>query len=518
MIFCLLITGTADAQPLRKGLRAITQEWIGQHIGFLASDSLKGRDTPSPGLDLAASYIAGELASLGIQKINNSYFQEVPLYTRNLEAEKCRFVITRKGETRSFSLKADYTPFEMTADTLVQGALVFAGYGITAPEFGYDDYRDLDVRGKIVLVMKHEPGEKDTASPFSGLAETIHSLLKTKMANAAMHGAAGLLVVTDPLNHLMLTPQGYPWPGLSKFLPQDNLPVEMYEKQEHLPFVQVGESVVQFLLGSVDSLKAIQRKIDASLSPRSFDFENADGTLETGLKVNFLSAHNVAGCIEGRHPRLKNEYVIAGAHYDHVGSLKKYREGDDFIFNGADDNASGTAGVMALARAFASAGRRPDRSVLFLFFAGEEKGLYGSKHYCINPLVPLENSVVMLNLDMISRNGEDTLMISGIRQNPGLVPVLLKQAHKTGLKNFPEKEQFFSRSDHYNFYRKGISAVNVSSGLHDDYHTVRDGPASVNPRKAAKIAEMTFRTAWKIANSKIRPETETPGESRGLSL
>jgi hypothetical protein len=221
----LLLTGNIHAQNINKGLKQITPELLKQYIDYLASDSMMGRNTPSPELDLAASNIAEEFAAMGIQKINGSYFQNIPLCVNNLDAENCLFRISKGPESIIFKLKTDYTPFEMTADTVVKSSLVFAGYGITAPEYNYDDYKNMDVKGKIVLVMKHEPGEKDSTSQFDGIKETKYSSLTTKLENAKQHGAVGLLVVTDPVNHLLLTPQGFPWPGLSKFLPQDNLSV-----------------------------------------------------------------------------------------------------------------------------------------------------------------------------------------------------------------------------------------------------------------------------------------------------
>ncbi len=506
LIFLILFGGSdLGAQSLKRGVSQITRERMEQYIGYLASDSMKGRNTPSPELDLAARTLAGEMASLGLEPLNGSYFQEVPLHTRNLVPEDCLFILERGGDSKSFRLKTEYTPFDRTADTLVQAPLVFAGYGITAPEYDYDDYREIDVKGKVVLVMKHEPGEKDAASRFEGVRETRHSLFSVKLERARAKGAVGLLLVTDPLNHMLLTPQGYPWPGLSEFLPQDNLPIELSGQEQYLPCAQIGESVVEYLFGSVDSLRKIQQRIDSSGNPFSFAFTGMQVTLRTALEYRRYSASNVAGMIGGRHPRMKKEFVVIGGHYDHVGTLKNYREGEDYIFNGADDNASGTAGVMAVARAFAAMKKKPARSLLFLLFAGEEKGLFGSIHYCGNPLVPLENSTVMLNLDMISRNGADTVEISGVKQNPGLAEILLREADNMKLVNRESDEDLFSRSDHYNFYKRGIPAVNITTGLHEDYHKVSDDPASADPQKAATVAELTFRTAWKLANGRSFP-------------
>jgi len=501
LFLCFLLIGNSYSQNNHnKGLSKITPELFTKYIDYLASDSMKGRNTPSPELDLAADYIAKEFAAMGIQKVNGTYFQNIPMCSKSLDADNCILKISLGGNSKSFTLKIEYTPFEETASAGAKSAIVFAGYGITAPEFNYDDYKYMDVKGKIVLIMKHEPGEKDSKSPFDGEKDTKYSLMKTKLDNAKQHGAIGLLVVTDPLNHIMLSPQGYPWPGLSKFLPQDNLPIVICGKENQIPFVQVGDVVIKYLFGSVDSLKNTQSRIDAKFSPQSFLISNSLCELTTKIKTQDFTAKNVVGYIEGKNPELKNELLVIGGHYDHVGYMKTHKDGEDYIFNGADDNASGTAGVMANAKAFAAMNNKPERSVLFICFAGEEKGLYGSEYYCNNPLFPLNKTVAMLNLDMIGRNGNDSIEIEGEKQNPDLAPLVKKEVSKTGLKIIESTEDMFARSDHYNFYKNNISALGVTSGLHKDYHTVRDNPDKINPVKAARISQLIFRIAWIIAN------------------
>ncbi len=503
-ILFLFLSFNLFSQKENQGLKQITPELLKKYIDYLASDSMKGRNTPSRELDLAADYIAKEFESMGVQKVNGSYFQNIPFCSKNLDVAKSSLKISLGQESKSFNLKTDFTPFEMTADATVKSSIAFAGYGITAPEYNYDDYKDIDVKGKIVLIMKHEPAESDSKSPFDGEKDTKYSLLQSKLENAKRHGAIGLLVVTDPLNHIMLTPQGYPWPSLSKFMPQDNLPVEICIKEDQIPFAQVGDAVIKYLFSSVDSLKNIQKKIDSSNSPVSFQLNSSECELTTKLKIKDFVAKNVVGYIEGRDKNLKNELVIIGGHYDHVGYMEKHKPGEDYIFNGADDNASGTAGVMAAAKAFTSINVKPKRSILFILFAGEEKGLYGSDYYVEHPLYPLDKSVAMLNMDMIGRNGNDTLQIDGFQFNPDLAKIMLKEAKNLGLKQFESKEYLFERSDHYNFFKHGITAVDISSGLHKDYHTVRDNPETIIPFKVALISKLTFKTAWIMANEKKR--------------
>jgi hypothetical protein len=233
----------------------ITTDFMKQNIYFLASDSMKGRNTPSPELDSAARYIAAFYKSNGIQPLNGSYTEKVGLSVVSLGDDNF-LTIKKDNAERSYTIKSEFTPFDMTGNKEATGTLVFAGYGITAPEFNYDDYRNIDVHGKIVLVLRHEPGENDSASIFKGINETNYANVNTKVRNAIDHGAVGVLVVTDPLNHTLLTPRGFPWPSLSKFLPKDALPITLAaDENKKVPVVQVGEEAIVQLFGNIDSLK-----------------------------------------------------------------------------------------------------------------------------------------------------------------------------------------------------------------------------------------------------------------------
>lgn len=500
-LFLIEIGSIYSQNNPKTGLEQITPGLLKKHIDFLASDELKGRNTPSPGLDSAAVYIANEFATLGIEKVKGSYFQDIPLCTKDLDCDNTYLRISIGDKEKDFLLKTDFNPLEMTKDGKVSSEVVFAGYGITAPEYGYDDYKNLDVTGKIVFVMKHEPGEKDINSVFNGDKDTEHSLLTKKIKNAQAHGAIGLLLVTDPLNHLLLSPQGHPWPSLFfKSMPQTKLPIQICSEEKSIPAVQVGEEIVKHLFGSVQALKNIQQNIDSTFTPRSYIIEKSLCDLNTKLKVTAYYAKNVVGIINGGNAKFKNEILVIGGHYDHVGYKEKSKAGEDSIFNGADDNASGTAGVMAIAKAFKKM-KQPDRSVLFILFAGEEKGLYGSKYYVENPLIPLENTVAMLNLDMISRNS-DSLQLIGEKENPDLAEIIRKEAANYPLKIVDSDDHYIGGSDHYNFYINGVSSLFFFTGTHDDYHRVSDNPDKVDHLKASNVSKLAFQSAWIIANSK----------------
>lgn len=483
--------------------KIITPELMKQHIFTLASDSMKGRNTPSPELDSAANYIATVFKSSGLQTVNGSYFQKVGLGIISL-AQDNHLKISKDGGEISFKIKTEFTPFDMTGNQEVNAPILFVGYGITAPEYKYDDYKDIDANGKIVFILKHEPQENDSNSVFKGIEETEYSNVSEKVKNAISHGAVGVLIATDPLNHTSLTPRGFPWPSLSKTLPKDALPTVLIDDEvKKVPVVQVGEEVIAKLFGDVDKLKEIQTQIDSTMQPHSFVIENSTVSLKTSITVEDKSSQNVIGYIEGSDPKLKDELLIIGAHYDHVGYMKQHADTVDYIFNGADDNASGTSAVIAVAQAFSAMNHKPKRSVLFITFTGEEKGLMGSRSYVNKPLFPLGQTVAMLNIDMIGRNGIDSLYMVSEAACPDLAQINEEENKEIGF-ILADEEKLQGGSDHMSFQKKKIPFLFYHSGLHSDLHKVSDEPEMINLEKAAKAARLVFRTAWRIANEDKR--------------
>jgi len=485
------------------GVDAISPELVRGHAFFLASDSLQGRSSPSPGLEVAAGYISGVFQSNGFQPVQGSYFNRVPLNIVSL-GEKNSLSIKKDGTERSYEIKSEFTPFDMTANRTASGNVVFAGYGITAPEFSYDDYSGIDVKGKIVFVLRHEPGEEDTASVFEGSKATKYSNVADKAQIAREHGAAALMVATDPLNHTSLTPRGFPWPSLSKFLPKDALPITLgTDEEKKIPVVHVGEEVISQLFGSVESLKGLQREIDSAVKPKSFEIPGTTAAVQTSTSVKDMSAQNVVGFLEGSDPKLKKEIVVIGAHYDHVGVQRAGQPGEDLIFNGADDNASGTTALLAVAAAFGHSPVKPRRSVLLMAFAAEERGLLGSRAYVENPLLPLENTVAMVNLDMVGRNSFDSLSVIGGGKSPDLARIAQEENAKVGF-NLVIENLSSGGSDHMSFQRKNVPFLFFFSGFHTDYHKVTDHADLLNIPKIARVATLTFRTAWRVANEESK--------------
>jgi len=483
-----------------SGVQQITPGLIMKHVEFLASDSLMGRNTPSPGLDTAAAYISRTFKDMGLMPVNGSYYQRFALCIKNL-GDSSHFSIVRNGTPVSYNMKSDYVPFEISGDKEIEGEILFAGYGITAEEYHYDDYANINANGKIVLIFRHEPRENDSlADIFNGNESTIYSNLKEKVSNAKKHGAIGILVVTEPMNHHSIKPRGFPWPALSKTLPKDAGPVTFcQEGKDDIPVIHIGEEVIKCLLGSIDSLTSLQNRIDESLTSQSFLIPDAKVLLRTSVvSAEKYNTMNVVGLLEGSDPEIKNEIIVIGAHYDHVGFVKEHKSDTDYIYNGADDNASGTSGVLAVAQGFATLKTKPKRSVLFILFAGEEKGLYGSSWYVNHPLLPLEKTIAMLNLDMISRNSPDTLELIGAKQCSGLKNLITKENKPTGFILLSKKMS--GGSDHWNFYQKNIPSIFFFSGLHKDYHQTSDNPDKINALKAARVAQLVFHTAWELSN------------------
>ncbi len=484
----------------KAGETSITPALMKHYISYLASDSMKGRNTPGPELDSAASFISAEFKRFGLKPLNGSFKQNFNICVTDL-GDNNVFYIEHNGVQTNFKIKDDFVPFEISSGSSCEGQLVFAGYGITAAEYNYDDYKCLDARGKIVIVFRHEPGQNDTLSVFKGADDTKYSNLKFKMANAIKHGAIGMLVITEPLNYNSIRPRGFPWPSLSKIIPREALPLNLCdEKEESIPVIHAGEAFVNAVFTSVDSLKQIQKNLDKVLENKYSDLSSFYVFLKTNILRIQKPTQNVAGLLPGSDSVLRNETLVIGGHYDHVGVKKDHKVGEDYIFNGADDNASGTSVVLAVAAAFSKMPLKPERSILFIAFAGEEKGLFGSKAYTNNPLLPLKNTVAMLNLDMVGRNSTDSLCLIGNRQSPDIASIVRTENKAEPFTLFYEKENLLGGSDHYNFYQCGIPFIFFFSGFHSDYHKVSDNPDKINFDKTAKVARLVLRVAWHIAN------------------
>ncbi|MHC4600876.1 MAG: M28 family peptidase, partial [Planctomycetota bacterium] len=421
--------GAADYPPkVKKGVNSILAREIVRHTDILASDAYEGREAGTKGAILAACYIARMFEQYGLEPggDSGSFFQHFSLQggasgTGKLgDAVLVEVRLAVRGKNlllRRFDYEKDYLPFHFSASAYVQGNVVFAGYGISAPEHGYDDYRGLDVKGKIVLVLSHEPQEADPESVFDGTALTKHAEPRVKAALAEKNGAIGLMVVPNPEHH---EKDPVHVDGVTAWPPEGGA--------EPLGIVclRVSRRVVREVLRlEKKKLDKLQSAIDRSLKPSNVKIKKGTVALRVAAQADTGMARNVVGIYEGSDPVLKEECVVIGAHFDHIGYgnfASRGKRGQ--IHNGANDNASGTAGVITLARVFTELGIRQKRTLVFAAFDGEEKGLLGSKHYVGRPTVPLDKTVAMLNMDMIGRGPIRKIKVGGGTLNKTLHGIL----------------------------------------------------------------------------------------------
>lgn len=499
-------------QDFEAGYASITEKDLLVHATELASPQLEGRDSPSDGLFRAGEYIRGRLEAAGIAPgaPNGTYRMGYTLERPAPEPDQCLLALrlgkSEEGET-TFELEKDYVPFPSCPGE-GEGRLVFFGFGITeSDEKRYDDLRGKNCEGEVVMVLEGEPRHKKL---FDGPEVTKASDAYTKIKDLEDRGARAVLIVRR-------SPAEKP-KGL------DGKPVEPTEigfrhtwatwnhaglqaKQSinaKIPVLEISEAVATQLLG--EDVGALAAKIDSGGKPVRKERKGATVTVRAGLAKKPVPIDNMVGLLRGSDPALAEEYLVLGAHYDHIGVDAWGRVGC-----GADDNGSGSSGLLEIAEAMALA--RPRRSVYFVWFSAEEDGLLGSEDFSEHPPVPMSSIVTMLNVDMIGRCAEDEVYVVGTHINPALESVL-KEAKKLkplGLKKvYTDKAiDLWERSDQYNFSKHGVPALFFTEGAIDaenpDYHLFSDTVDKLSLTKMAKITRFLFNTAWLIANAPERP-------------
>jgi len=473
---------------LRPG--AISAESYRQSVRFLASEQLKGRLTGTPELDKAARWIAGEFRHLGIPPVpgRRDYFQTFQVTVGASLGKNNRLAETDgTGKPRSLVLSTDFQPLNFSSSGKAAGEIVFAGYGITAPEYGYDDYEGIDVKGKIVLVLRHEPQEFDEKSPFAGRAYTTHAQAQNKAANAKFHGAAAVLFVNDLPNHA----------GDEDRL--DRFSGRVGPTAAGIPFVQVRAAVAERWLARAGvSLKQWIEETDRTLKPKPAAIPGLRVELAADVVRQQRQSPNVAAYLAGE----TDEYVIVGAHFDHLGLGEQSSLAPDLagkaVHPGADDNASGTAGLLELAAYFAGRPKQK-RGILFLAFSGEELGLIGSTHYVNNPLLPLEKAVAMVNMDMIGRIQDGRVYVGGTGTGDSLKRVLEEAMQGSPLRFDFSDQGGYGSSDHFSFVNRQVPVLFFFSGLHADYHKPSDTWDKINAAAAAQMLEVVARAVERLA-------------------
>ena len=497
------------------GQSSITIEELQAHIEYLSSPELEGREAGHPGSDKSAQYIIEKYSETGLMPPPgmNNYRQDVELISMMPDFDNTALTIKRGKKTVNFKAEEHIFYYPRGGDDLdFSGFAAFCGYGITAPEFSYDDYAGMDVKGKIVVVFDGEPQEKDSTSVFNGIRRTKYSMNPVKVRIARQHGAAALIIINTPLAENSPIKD-----KLTRYKVQSMKPiVQLPDEMKDLPVVWADKKVVEQLFGKVKKLKKAFQLIDKDLEPMSFDLSK----VELSLAIRFIDKRtfinpNVIGYMPGSNAETNQEHLIIGAHYDHEGM------NDGVLFPGADDNASGVAGLLELADAFASSSNKPARSIIFIAFAAEEKGTLGSKYYTKNPSLPLEKAVSMLNMDEIGRNGADSyrgmhdpnieekganyLMVVYSAQAPTLEEYNNNSNEELKLElDFDPNTSFYGSSDHSNFHPHDIPSIFYFTGFHQDYTSPNDTPDKINYEKMERIVKLIYGVSEQIVNAEER--------------
>ena len=520
----LLVAFLAFAQPgLRTrtspGLDSISTARMKADLTFLSSDALEGRRSLERGSEVAIQWIASQFAASGLKPlVGDSYLQPVPLIEYTVDRTASTLSIEQAGKTDTY--RAPDATVNFSNETAVSGPVVFAGYGISAPELGYDDYAGIDAAGKIVLIFNHEPQEMDERSIFNGRGNTRYTNATYKTLNAQRHGAIGVLSMADPNNHQAGAGRGGRGGQLAATRPR--IPSEaLAEGGAAIPVFTISAGIAESLFAAAGKKPgAVQSAIDAKPSPASFPIPEVRVLLHPVLSERKrANSFNVAGLIEGSDPVLKSETVVFSGHFDHDGI------GPLGILHGADDNGSGTLGVVELARAFAANPVKPKRSLLFIVFAAEERGLLGSYYYVAHPLRPLATTRVNINFDMIGRNeaadprvqteiSPDTsneLGLIGTHYSPDYREVVERNNEFVGLKlNYKwDKDSANSilfRSDQYPFLQHDVPGVWWFTGFHPDYHQVTDTVEKINFEKMTKILKLAYLSGFEFADADRVPK------------
>lgn len=480
------------------GALSITANELLDHVKTLSADSFEGRASGTPAGWKAAEYVSERFRSYGLSpaSADGTYLQpfEFSLGTRTKLGESCR--LERVGGAAA-APETEWSPLAFSPQADVTGGLVFAGYGIVWEDEKYDDYAGIDVKGKVVLVIRHTPGDARSDTPWKDKAREFGAFFY-KASRAQERGAAALVVVNDPKGD---TEGKDPLVGVERRMPGSPT----------IPVVFAKRSVVEeWLEGSGLDLAAAQRKIDETLAPASREIAGVTVRVATEVvreERGQAKTANVIGILPGSDPVLRDECVVIGAHYDHVGIGEFGSMGNDMgeIHNGADDNASGTAALLELAQAFTASPEKPKRSIVFAAFAAEERGLLGSRHYVANPLVPIEKTVAMINLDMVGRSEDGLVEVIGVGTSPGFAADVERWNKDIGLV-LKTQEGYSPDSDHAPFAGKQVPILFLFTGLHPDYHRPGDDWEKINSPDAARVTRLAHAGLSDLADRPARPE------------
>jgi hypothetical protein len=532
------------------GVTSITPEELKEWLGYIASDQLQGRRVYSEGLGLAAAYIADHLKEWGVKPGGDdaSYFQVVKVLGVNTKSNSS-VTVTVNGQSRTFKDGEGVTfAKNQGGKHTVSGTAEFVGYGLAVPELNLDDYKDRDVAGKIVVYAGRGPQN----TPFRTVFARGRNAIELHHAVASIGPAAPGATVARGA-----TPPAAPPAGGGRGGSQTLGDFQTVQRLDNLtpPQITASDEFYEFLFsGSGQSYADYKAKADKQEPLPPVVLKDVSIKIDVDATYDIVQTRltrNVVGIVEGTDPNLKDTYVLFGAHYDHIGYLEMARgnasagggtnaggctgqaretpRAGDIINNGADDDGSGTVAVMGIAKAFAL-GPRPKRSVMFVWHAGEEAGLLGSRYMADYPEVPLDKVAAQLNIDMIGRNRCDdasegnTVYIVGSDRISSELHNLNEDANASlptpmaldyEMNDPADPESIYTRSDHYSYASKGIPIIFYTTGLHRDYHYVTDEISKIEFPKMSHIAQLVYTTGWRVANLDHFPARDNKGPRKG---
>jgi len=506
---------------------SIDEDGLREDLTFLASPEMRGRLVGSAEIGEASEWVRDRFDSLGLVPAGDgdSFFQDFYLTWFSLGEPNALTV----GGT-ALDAGDGWSPINVSVTARGAGDVVFAGFGIVEPRLDWDDYGGADLAGKVLLVLAGEPGADDPASPFDGLVTAEASREWRKIVSAQEHGAAAVLFVragSDVEDWAGL--HGALWPSERRRV--ERFTLSAWTNRIRIPAALISNELARRLVsGSGRSLEELAAESgDATNGLGVVELPGARVALETTIERHATAARNILAMVEGSDPELRDEVVIVGAHLDHDGA------DGDVVYAGADDDGSGTVGVLAIAGAYARAaerGERPRRTVLFAVWDAEERGLLGAWYYTVAPRFPLESTVANLNMDMIGRNEEvpedgggrfrglspqpadsnaNATNLLGYSRTPELAATI-EAANRYGLvirERYDNNESnLLRRSDHWPFLQNGVPAVWFHTGLHPDYHRAGDTPDRIEYGKMTRIVRLVHQASWDLANADGRPALE----------
>ena len=525
----LCLSAAAQNKTAIKYSASINKDNAYKHLSVLASDEYEGRETGKKGAWMAADYIKNYFKGLGLKgPVNGDYFQPIDMVTYNLS----QMAFAVNGQVKAYG--KDYV---ISSSTVKMGGfnfnsndIVFAGYGLNKD--GYNDYAGIDVAGKVVLVFAAgDPTAEKGAEVKQDRATRMKMMMaqQAKIQYMADHKALAVIQIDPSLDNITDDMKAaYSGAGQPSLKTADA--VAKMDKRAALPSIRVTTATANEILKAAGTTVAdLQQKINAAVKPASqtIKISLTGSAKKDEVKVR---AENVLGFLEGSDAVLKDEILVVTGHYDHIGLTTS---GTDKVNNGADDDGSGTTGVLLLADAFVKAkkaGKGPKRSILFMTVVGEEKGLLGSEWYSEHPVFPMERTITDLNIDMIGRVDEDhandpnyvyiigsdmlssDLNATGIKANNDYVKMNLDMRYN----NRTDPNQYYYRSDHYNFAKHNVPVIFYFNGVHADYHQPGDEVSKINFDMLAKRAQLVYYTAWELANGAKRPAVDKDAEGHAI--